>query len=66
MRNGGEGGAVAGLALENGLGLIARVSRGGAGGFHKCFGNHIATPNKSDYLIGMPSFLAAASMIASF
>jgi nitrate reductase alpha subunit len=35
MRNGGEGGPVGGLALENWLGLVACVRRGGAGWFHK-------------------------------
>jgi hypothetical protein len=35
MRNGGESDPVASVALGNWLGLVARVSRGGAGEFHK-------------------------------
>jgi hypothetical protein len=35
-------------------------------GFIEDLCNHIATPNKCDYLIGMPNFLAAASMMAFF
>jgi hypothetical protein len=66
MRNGGKSCPVAGVALENWFGLVVRVSRGGGGWFHKRLGKHITTPNKSHYLIGMPNFLAAASMIAFF
>jgi hypothetical protein len=35
MRDGGQSGTVSGFALENWFGLVARVSRGSAGGFHK-------------------------------